>query len=381
MWTEHKTKIYLAVPDPALNRVVRTRLEEEGHRLQEAMDWSLVPEEVGLFGADIVVLAHELPDTTALRILQQLRADPRTVGRAVVVLVPEDDQGLIEQLYDTGADDVITLPLIPAVLINRVRLLAVRVSMASGDMPELMISVADEVVPYEELGEDLRETIPGVRVARGIGEGLPNLFDGYYEQDLGVLIEVSEAMASSLPTTDALYVLVRRISQVIPVHRCNIVIRGVKDDEAFVVASHDNPDLNHREVDLGRYPEVRRCLENGEIVLIEDVRKDPEMEEVLDFITLVELRSALVFPLFVREVAVGTLGLTSRREVHGFTRRELLLVRAMANMAAGILATSPLLETVRRSAAAEKPPLEEFDEVVLDIEDQIEGLIEELERK
>ena len=198
---------------------------------------------------------------------------------------------------------------------------------------------------------------------------------------MGVLIEVSEAMASSLPTTDALYVLVRRISQVIPVHRCNIVVRGVKDDEAFVVASHDDPDLNRREVDLGRYPEVRRCLEGGEIVLIEDVRKDPEMEEVLDFITLVELRSALVFPLFVREVTVGTLGLTTRREVHGFTRRELLLVRAMANLAGGILATSELLETIRRSAAAEKPPMEEFDEVVLDIEDQIEGLIEELERK
>jgi len=378
---EHKTKIYLAVPDPALNRVVRTRLEAEGHRLQEAMDWSLVPEEVGLYGADLVVLAHELPDATALQILEQLKADPRTFGRAVLVLVPEEQQGLIETLYDAGADDVITLPLIPAVLINRVKLLAVRAGMGSGEMPELMISVADEVVPLDDLGDELKETLPGLRVARAIGEGLPNAFDGYYEQDLGVLIEVSEAMASSLPTTDALYVLVRRISQVIPVHRCNIVVRGVKDDEAFVVASHDNPDLNHREVDLGRYPEVRRCLENGEIVLIEDVRKDPEMEEVLDFITLVELRSALVFPLFVREVAVGTLGLTTRREIHGFTRRELLLVRAMANLAGGILATSELLESVRRNAAAEKPPMEEFDEVVLDIEDQIEGLIEELERK
>ena len=105
------------------------------------------------------------------------------------------------------------------------------------------------------------------------------------------------------------------------------------------------------------------------------------MEEVLDFITLVELRSALVFPLFVREVAVGTLSMTTRREVHGFTRREILLTRALANMAAGILATSSLLENVRRNAAASKPPMEEFDEVVLDIEDQIEGLIEELERK
>jgi CheY-like chemotaxis protein len=378
--TELNTKIYLAVPDPVLNRQVRQHLAELGHRVQEAMDWSLVPEEVGLFGAELVILAHELPDATALEVIDQLRTDPRTAARSVMVLLPEDKQDDVEGYFEAGADDALVLPLIPAVLINRVRLLSGRAGMDSGEMPELMVSIADEVIPLE-YDEEKQETLPGVRVSRQIGEGITDGFEGYYEADMGTLIEVSEAMASSLPTTDSLYVLVRRISQTIPVHRCNVVIQGVKDDEAFVVASHDDPDLRHRQVDLARYPEVQRCLSTGEIVLIEDVRKDPEMEEVLDFITLVELRSALVFPLFVREVAIGTLSLTSRREVHGFTRRELLLVRAMANMAAGIVSTSKLLEDVRRSAAAEKPPMEEFDEVVLDIEDQIEGLIEELERK
>ena len=373
------SKIYLAVPDPALNRTVRTHLGEAGHRLQEAMDWGLVSEEVGLFGADLVIMAHELPGTTAVAVLGQLKADPRTRDRSVVVLLPEQDATQIEAIFDAGADDVLSGPVIPAVLVNRVRLLGFGAGGSSGELPRLTLSVADEVVPTSD--SDPNEPPPGLRTARPIGEGLPTGFEGYYEQDLGVLIEVSEAMSSSLPTTDALYVLVRRISQMIPVHRCNVVVQGVKQAEAFVVASHDDPNLTHREVDLGRYPEVRRCLDNGEIVLIEDVRKDPEMEEVHDFITLVELRSALVYPLFVREVAVGTLGLTTRRETHGFTRREMLLVRAMANLASGILATSELLETVRRTAASEKPPMEEFDEVVLDIEDQIEGLIEELERK
>jgi len=373
------SKIYLAVPDPALNRTVRSHLSDAGHRLQEAMDWGLVPEEVGLFGADVVILASELPDSKAADVIAQLKGDPRTRDRSVVVLLPEQDGEQIEALFDSGADDVLSGPIIPAVLVNRVRLLAFNSSLSSGELPRLVVSVADEIVPTDDL--DTIDVHPGLRTARAIGEGLPGSFDGHYEQDLGVLIEVSESMASSLPTTDALYVLVRRISQLIPVHRCNIVVQGVKTDEAFVVASHDDPNLTHREVDLGRYPEVRRSLDNGEVVLIEDVRKDPEMEEVHDFITLVELRSALVYPLFVREVAVGTLGLTTRRETHGFTRREMLFLRAMSNLAAGILATSELLETVRRNAASEKPPMEEFDEVVLDIEDQIEGLIEELERK
>jgi GAF domain-containing protein len=252
-------------------------------------------------------------------------------------------------------------------------------ALSSGELPGLGFSTTDELVSISDA--DLRDPPPGIKTARAYGEGLPSDFDGHYEQDLGVIIEVSEAMSSSLATTDALYVLVRRISQMVPVYRCNILVQGVKPDEAFVVASHDDPNLTRKEVDLSRYPEVRRCLETGETVVIEDVRHDPEMEEVHDFITLVELRSALVFPLFVREIVVGTLGLTTRREIHGFTRRELLFLRTMANMAGGILAVSELLDDVRRVAAAEKPPMEEFDEVVLDIEDQIEGLIEELERK
>ena len=84
------SKIYLAVPDPALNRTVRSHLSDAGHRLQEAMDWGLVPEEVGLFGADVVILASELPDSKAADVIAQLKGDPRTRDRSVVVLLPED---------------------------------------------------------------------------------------------------------------------------------------------------------------------------------------------------------------------------------------------------------------------------------------------------
>ncbi len=371
---ESKTKIYLAAPDPTLNRQLRAQLEAGGYQIQEALDWTLVAEEVGLFGADVVVLEESLVD-----VVRQIKADPRTADRPVLLVLPETTDDSIQRGLDSGADDIIGMPIVGADLVNRVRLLR-RAGSDAFEMPDLVLSVADELAPIDlDDGDDA--PLSGTRVARQYGAGLPHGMDGAYENDVGVLIEASEAMASSLPTTDALYVLSRRISEVIPVHRCNVLLVGVKPDEAFVVASHDDANLKRRQVDLRRYPEVRRCLEGGEIVLIEDVRKDPEMEEVQDFITSVDLRSALVFPLFVREVVVGTLSLTTRREVHGFTRRELLFTRVMANMAAGLLSTSQILEQLRRDAAAEKPPMEEFDEVVLDLEDQIEGLIEELERK
>jgi CheY-like chemotaxis protein len=372
---EANAKVYLATPDNQLARFIRTELQSRGYRLQEAMDWSFVAEEVGLFGADIVLLSSELPDVDTGHIIEQLKMDPRAGGRSVIVLLPSWDEDAVSRFLERGADDYLCGPPDVNELVTRVQLHA-RKGPVTAEMIDVNLSVLDEPVALSD-GEDDGMAL---RFASGVTDGLPVGMDGYYEADLNVIIEVSEALASSLSTADALFVLTRRIAQAIPVFRCNVVVRGIKEGEAFVVASHDDANIRRRAVDLSRYPEVKRGLKGGDPLVIEDVRKDPMYEGVFDFITSVDLRSAMVVPLYVREVVVGVLTLTTRRENHGFSVRELLLVRAMGNLAAGLLSLSGLVETVRREAATEKPA-EEFDEVVLGIEDQIEGLIEELERK
>lgn len=370
---ETRGKIYLATPDAALARNLRGALEEQGYRVQEAMDWSLIPEEVGLFGADVVLLSRRMPGNDALESLHKLKSDDRTSDRSAIVLLPEFDPQEIDACLSHGADDVITGPIVPADLLNRVAL-QVRVRTPDSiDIPDLVLSIADEVAPTEE--------VDPIRPPRGIPDGLPAGLDGFYENDMSTLIEVSEAMASSLPVEDALYVAVRRVGQTVPVSRCNVVVRGSKDDEVVVLASHDDPNLRDHTIDLGRYPEIRRCLDSGEIVLIEDVHADEAMRDVLDFIQSVDLRSCLVLPLYVKEVVVGTMSLTTRRATHGFTRRELLFLRAMTNMVSGVLSTTDVIERVRRAEVTEKPPLEDLDEIVLGLDDQIDSLIEELERK
>ncbi len=378
---EAKTRVYIAIPESESNRALKSHLDAAGCRVQEAMDWSLIPEEVGLWGADLVVLAHRLPGVDVRFVLAQLKEDPRTRDRAVLVLVPAGETARAEEVIGWGADDFLPAPLVRSVVVQRLRLHTRTRIPSQIDLPDLPAPTASGALPAVK-DEDLA-TSPGRKSIKLAGEALPAGIDGHYEQDMGCLVEVLEALASSLPTTDALYILVKRLSQAIPVSRCNVTLRGVRPGDAIVVASHDDAALRRQTVELGRYPEVRRCFESGETVLIEDVRKDPEMEKVLDFISMVDLRSALVLPLFVREVVVGSLGLTTRRENHGFTRRELLFVRAMANAAAGILSVSPLLEDVKRAALQSAPsgPGARMEEVTLDLDDQIEGLIEELDRK
>lgn len=386
--SDARTRVYLAVAESDTARSIRTALDQAGCRVQEAMDWSLVAEEVGLFGADAIFLSHRLPGIDTRFIIAQLKEDPRTRDRAVIITVPQGEPQRADEVLTWGADDFLPVPAQKALIVQRVRLHGKKSTPSNPSVPAIIdlpdLPSTDSVASMRAVSSEDRATHPGLKAARAVAAEVPAGIDGYYEQDMGCVIEVAEALASSLPTADALYILVKRIAQSLPVTRCNVALRGARSSEAIVVASQDDPALRRQTVELGRYPEIRRCLEGGETVLIEDVRKDPEMEKILDFITLVDLRSVLVVPLFVREVAVGTLALTTRRESHGFTRRELLFVRAMANLAAGVLSTGALLEDVRRAALSRNPSkgqASDEDEVLLDLDDQIDGLIAELDRK
>jgi len=363
---ESKGKIYLAISDEGSLEVLRSVLEPAGHRLQEPMDKGMVAEEAGIFGADLVILGTSKAIQPE-RALQRIRESVETTP-TVLVLSGDGDDAAVEKWLDAGADDVIRGSVHPRVLANRVGLLLqLRAKVTSSDnMPALSYSGTGDA------GESPRP--------KGIPGHLPAGLDGFYESDMATLIEVSEAYASSLSAEDALFVIVRRLAGTIPVSRCNVIVRGVSRDQGVVVASHDDANLKSKDIKLSRYPEVRRCLEGGELVLIEDVHSDPDMREVLDFIRSVDLKSALVLPLYVKEVAVGALSLTSRREAHGFTQRELIFTRAMANAAAGVVASSDLIERIRRGDGDEVE-IDDFEEVFLGVDEAIEGLIEELERK
>ena len=53
--------IYLAIPDAGLTRGLRGRLEDGGYRVQEAMNFGLIAEEVELSRPGLVVLSADLP--------------------------------------------------------------------------------------------------------------------------------------------------------------------------------------------------------------------------------------------------------------------------------------------------------------------------------
>lgn len=113
-------RILVIDDEPDVLLLCRVNLEFAGHEVIDAMD-----SESGLKAAveqapDLVLLDIMLPRKDGLSLLKELREDPRTANLPVVLLTAKT-QGA-DQLtgFQSGADEYITKPFSPAVLINTI---------------------------------------------------------------------------------------------------------------------------------------------------------------------------------------------------------------------------------------------------------------------
>ena len=353
-------KIYVADPDPDIVRFMRGTLTPAGHTVQESLDSGLVVDEMQVFVPDVAFLSAAADEYDCFDVIERLKKDDRCGSIPVVVLVDRGAGNSADIRSTPGVTDVMLKPLLAGELLAQIKSLTGEPFDGTTDLD---LGDGSTIVRHTILLSDLKTG------------------SDRYDRDLATFIELTEAISSSLDPEDTFYVLVKRTADAIPCNRCNVVLGGVGETEGFVVASHDNPNLKRHAIDLSRYPEYRLALESLEPVLIDDAQLHPVTEKVRKEVALVQLGSTLVFPLIVRENAVGVLSLSTRGSPREFTAAEMLLLRAMANLAACVVKATTALETLRYESVAQKAPAEEFENIVLDLDDQIEMLIDEFEGK
>src|ERR671917_408751 len=112
--------------------------------------------------------------------------------------------------------------------------------------------------------------------------------------------------------------LVRGVAQGLSISRCSIIMANPGDESGTVVAAFENPMLHNLQVDLKRYPEIRRALSTGETVLVRDVQTDPlyrgVREEWVAEGRPVETRSAVALRFSLREQPAGVFFLRTTTE-------------------------------------------------------------------
>ncbi|WP_224361052.1 ATP-binding protein [Hyalangium versicolor] len=166
---------------------------------------------------------------------------------------------------------------------------------------------------------------------------------------MGMLLEITEAATSSLELDAILRIAVDKVGRVTGSDRCSVVlVEGSHARTGTVVATQEDPTLVQLEIEISRYPELRRALETRQPVLIERAENDPLMAEVRPNILAVGVHSVLVQPLVCQDELLGALFLRHSRAGTTFGRDEQAFAQAVAGVLANSIRNARLHTAVKR---------------------------------
>ncbi len=120
------SRILVVDDDEQLSELITEWLTEEHFEVETAASGEQAEEMLNGRSYDLLVLDWELPDTTGIEILKQLRAAERSTP--ILMLTGRDSISNKEQGLDSGADDYLTKPFHMKELTARIRALLRRVT-------------------------------------------------------------------------------------------------------------------------------------------------------------------------------------------------------------------------------------------------------------
>jgi PAS domain S-box-containing protein len=250
----------------------------------------------------LVLLDLVMPPPDGFTVLRAVRDEPRTADVPVVVLTALDSDDDVARAFDMGADDFVRKPFRPVELVARIR----------GQLR-------------------MREYVDAL--ARK-------------ERDAKVVLELTQALSSTLDFRNILFTVVRRIAEVARVDRCSIVLVREQGDVGYVVAASDDKELRDLPISLDKYPEIQEVMATGEPLVIEDASTHPLLDMVRSDMPANGFRSLALLPILFEERPMGVLFLRGRRPV-ALREHELSLARTVANATAIALRNARILQSMR----------------------------------
>jgi PAS domain S-box-containing protein len=168
------------------------------------------------------------------------------------------------------------------------------------------------------------------------------------EREAQAMLELTQALASTLDFSEILYTVVRRIAEVVNVDRASIVLAPDADapEIGYVVAASDDQQIANLRIDLEKYPEIREVLRTGEPLTIADAATHPVLDGVRESMPPDSIGALTLLPIVWQEQAMGVLFLRSARR-GALSAREIAFCRIAANATAIALRNARVLQSLR----------------------------------
>ncbi len=128
-------RILVVDDEEDLLELVRYNLTKEGYRVDCAASGEQAIREARTSPPDLIVLDLLLPNVDGLDVCKHLRSDPKTQHVPIVMLTAKSEEADVVTGLELGADDYITKPFSPRVLLARIRNVLRRQAKTSSDDP------------------------------------------------------------------------------------------------------------------------------------------------------------------------------------------------------------------------------------------------------
>ena len=183
-------------------------------------------------------------------------------------------------------------------------------------------------------------------------------------RELAALMEVIETINSSLDLHAVMLGITTKLAEAVNLSRCSVLLVENERRRGIVIASNDRPEVDRLEIELAKYPEVRRAIETRSPVVIEDVLNHPLMADVRQLISGAGFNAILVVPMVHRNEMVGTLLLRAATREAKFNARVVNFCQAVASASAHALKNALLYTQVREEAALHRSTAEKLQNIL-----------------
>ncbi|TAN63963.1 diguanylate cyclase [bacterium] len=254
----------------------------------------------GKWNPDVILLDLLMPVMDGYETCARIRELNNSPRPSVIVVSAKYDKGSIVKALSSGADDFITKPVNEAELVERIR-------------AQRRISGF-----YTDMEQDTK--------------------------NLEKIVEITGAISSTLDPNEVLKIVVSKVAEAMGAMRCSLVLI-VSPQEAYVLASHDNPEVRDLRIDLNRYPEIKEAIASKKVFTLDNMASNPIMDPVKESVTKLKDMSVLIAPIVFDDEVLGTVFLRARRK-NGFSSKEKDFCRIVANTAFHAIRNARLFEKI-----------------------------------
>jgi two-component system alkaline phosphatase synthesis response regulator PhoP len=149
-------KILIADDEPDILEILSFNLRAEGYEVAEAKNGDQALEKAKQFQPDLIILDIMMPGKNGIEVCNLLRLQPAFNKTLIIFLTAMNDESTEIRGLESGADDYLTKPVSPKVLLSKVNALFRRISQVADPVVKLGDLVIDRErynVNYQ--GEDI----------------------------------------------------------------------------------------------------------------------------------------------------------------------------------------------------------------------------------